>query len=538
MRAYPAALALCLLCVACTSPDPRPAPGGLPIPTVSPSPAAATDPTLRWAIGEPTAIVPIDATTPDDLLVVDALFDSLTAWNDVLDVRPAVASSWNRADGGATWRFSLRADARFHDGTRVTANHFVRTWNELARRGRAHHHLQDVAGYRGVRRGRSTSLHGVAALDASTLEIRLSRPLAEFPAVVAHPALAPMAAPAVSAAQRDRPIGNGPFRMAEPWAHDRFVRLERVGTVAPVDATGATPLHEVVFQIQDPASAYIAYEQGGVDVATVPPIALAADPAPAEPTTRYRGPGLLQGDLPSTYFLLCNTTQPPCATVHARRGIALAVDRRRVVAEAFHRSAAPGLGVLPAALPGQVNRTCGHCVHDPVGARHLLQRGGVERTRLWISRGGDHRRVARRIQADLAHVGVAIRIKAVGFDRFLSALRSGERGLFRFGWTLDYPTGDNALRPLFHSRGGLNYARYRHRDVDALLDAAATAQNPRRRLALYREAEDLILGRDQAVIPVASLRRRTVVADRVDNLVYGPMGTANLEQVRIVEGGP
>ena len=463
------------------------------------------------------------------------MFDSLTTWDDVLDVRPGVALRWERGGDARTWRFFLRPDAQFHDGTPVTAGHFVRTWNELARTGRANHHLRDVAGYAAVRSGRSIALRGVRALDPATLEVRLTRPLAEFPAVVAHPALAPMPAPADTPAARDNPIGNGPFRMAEPWEHGRFVRLRRAAAPGPPDSSGATPLHEVVFQISDPASAYIAYEQGGLDVATVPPIALAGEDSTVGTTTRYRGPGLLRGDLPSTYFLMCNTAAPPCDTVQARRGISAAIDRRRVVSEAFYRSAAPGRGVLPAALPGHVYRTCPYCVRDPARARRLLERSGVERTRIWISRSGDHRRVARRIQSDLSRVGVTATIKAVGFPRFLAALRRGEPGLFRFGWTLDYPTADNALRPLFHSAGALNYARYRRGDVDALLDAGARATGTSRRIALYREAEDLILGRDQAVIPVASFRRRTVVADRVHNLVYSAMGTANLAEARITD---
>ena len=482
--------------------------------------------------------MPTQATTAEDLLVVDALFDSLTAWDDGLATRPSVARRWTRRDGGRTWRFFLRRSARFSDGTRVRAGDFVRTWNELARNGRAHHHLRDVVGYADVRRGTAGRLRGVRAVDETTLEVRLVRPLAEFPAVVAHPALGPMRHPVASPAQRERPVGNGAFEMAEPWARGRFVRLTRRGRPPAPDATGATPLHEVVFQFADPASAYIAYEQGGVDVATIPPVALTAEEPPATPTTRYRGPGLLRGDLPTTYFLVCNVRRSPCRDVRARRGLTLALDRRRIVAAAFHQSAVAGWSATPPALPAFGRRTCLQCIHEPARARTLLARSGIERTSVWISTGGDHERVAEHIRADLARVGVSAQIKAVPFPRFATALRKGRPGLFRFGWTLDYPTADNALRPLFHSRGEANHTRYARRDVDRLLDRAAGVADQDRREALYRRAENLIVGRDQAVIPIAALRRRTVVADRVRDLAYGPMGTANLTRVRIVDPVP
>ena len=153
----------------------------------------------------------------------------------------------------------MRPTARFSDGTRVTPASFVRTWTALARRGRAHHHLQDVVGYDEVRRGQAVTLAGVSAPERATLKVRLTRPLAQFPAVVAHPALAPMKAVPPASAAETMPVGNGPFRMAEPWARGDFVRLTRAGEAERRDPLRGTPLHEVVFQVQDPASAYIAY---------------------------------------------------------------------------------------------------------------------------------------------------------------------------------------------------------------------------------------------------------------------------------------
>ena len=536
-----AAALLCLLCVACPG-DPPPPAAVTPAAEPAPSPStAAADPTLRWAIGEPTSLVPIHAVTPDDLLVVDALYDGLTRWDENLRPAPSVARRWQGRDGGRTWRFVLRRGARFSDGSPVTAASFVRTWTALARSGAAHHHVRDIAGYRAVRSGRAPHLAGVRARGATILEVRLRRPVSEFPTVAAHPALAPMRPDELAGRASDEPIGNGPFRMAEPWAHGRFVRLRAVGEPRTADSLGS-PVHEVVFTIADPVSAYIAYEQGAVDVATVPPGGLLADPPPAAPVTRYRGPGLLTGELPTVYLLVFNTRRAPFDTVRARRGVALALDRSRLVRDVFEANASPGWSAAPPVLPGGRRRSCLFCTHDPPRARRLLRAAGVQRLTLWISRGGDHEVVAERVRRDLAAVGVTLTVRALGFRQFQRMLARGEAGLYRFGWTADYPTLDNALRPLFHSsaspaRGGANYGRYRNRTVDLLLDRAARSRSHEARLRLYRRVEDLVLARDQAVVPVATLRRRTVVADRIRNLTYGPMGTVNWRKVRIAQRG-
>ena len=408
----------------------------------------------------------------------------------------------------------------------------------MAARGAAHHHLRDVEGYAAVRAGTASTLSGVRAVGEHTLRVELSRPVAEFPAVVAHPALAPMPRGAdASAAAREQPVGNGPFQMAEPWARGGFVRMTRVSP-GPRDGPGV-PLHEVVFQISDPASAYIAYEQGGVDVAPVPPGALTADPPPADRRSRYRGPGLLTGELPALYLLAFRMTTPPFDDVRVRRGVSLALDRERLVETAFEGNAAPGWSIVPPSVPDGRRRACLRCVHDPSRATRLLRAAGVQRLTLWISTGGDHELLARQVRHDLRAVGVDVRIRAVSFARFRRALRRGLPGLYRFGWSLDYPTADNALRPLFHSSAlrsasGANVFGYRRADVDRLLDRAAGAGD-RARQRLYWAAEDLILDRDQAVIPLAVLRRRTVVADRIRGLTYGPFGTADLTRVRVLD---
>ena len=493
-------------------------------------------------IDEPTAIVPQDAVTPDDLLVVDALFDSLTSWDEDLDVQPAAAMRWSASRNGRTWRFELRRDATFHDGTPVTAGSFVAAWSAMARSGVAHHHLRDVVGYPAARRGRPGALRGLRALGDRTLQVRLRSPHYDFPAVVGHPALAPVPTPVdTSSTFREQPVGNGTFRMAEPWAHGRFVRLARAAEAPDPEGPGRL-LDEVIFRIQDAAGGYIALEQGRVDVTSLPAGALSGevDEDPPRRTTAYQGPGLLRGVLAATYFLTFDTRRPPFDDVEVRRAVSLALNRRAVARDAFGGNAAPGVTTVPSVVPGGRQRTCLRCIHAPAAAREALRAAGVERLDLWINEGGEHELVARQIREDLAAAGVRLRVRAVPFRDYLDAMRQGSSGLFRFGWSLDYPTLDNGLRPLFHSRatpdnGGANYGRYRNPQVDRLLDGARSTPDPSLRRDLLRRAEDVAVGADQAVIPVVVLRRRTVVADRVRGLVYGPLGTADLATVRVVD---
>ncbi len=57
--------------------------------------------------------------------IADALFEGLTRWHpETLEPLPAVAKSWDISDDQRTYTFHLRADARWSDGSSVTADDF------------------------------------------------------------------------------------------------------------------------------------------------------------------------------------------------------------------------------------------------------------------------------------------------------------------------------------------------------------------------------------------------------------------------------
>ncbi|MGB8712301.1 MAG: ABC transporter substrate-binding protein, partial [Onishia taeanensis] len=82
--------------------------------------------TLRLAImGEPASLDPhkISGTWEND--VVGDLFEGLVTEAADGERIPGVATSWDVAEDGKTYTFKLREDAKWSDGTQVTAEDFV-----------------------------------------------------------------------------------------------------------------------------------------------------------------------------------------------------------------------------------------------------------------------------------------------------------------------------------------------------------------------------------------------------------------------------
>ncbi|MPZ86676.1 MAG: hypothetical protein GEU81_01120 [Nitriliruptorales bacterium] len=524
----------------------------LPVTSPDPSPSATSGPardTFRYAIQEPASILPGDVADDGGLAVVDAVFDSLTTWDPEGTLIPAAAARWESNDEATVWTFNLRPGATWHGPERdpVTAADFVYAWNRAVADGVAGYHLEDVAGYGEVRDGSASSLSGVRALDERTLEVRLSGPFADFPAVVAHAALGPLPRERLEADPEGfalAPIGNGPFALAEPWAKEQFIRVSRYERWRNGERAA---LAEVLFQIRDPETAYVAFQQGRMDFTTLPPAVL--DQARERYAASEAGrdspdaPTVLDDRSAELYFLGMDLETPPFDRVEVRRALSLAIDREAIARAVRSGNADPARAAAPAAVPDARLRTCNACRYDPDIARQMLAEADVTELELWFNPGGGHEQVAELLTEQLADVGVTLTARKTedggdgAFAAYLQRLRERGAGLFRFGWILDYPILDDALRPLLSGSlagadGAANYGRYRQEDVDELLDRARAELDVEERHRLYLEAESLALNRDQALIPVVTFRHSAVVSERFEGFELSPVGLADLSRVR------
>lgn len=554
MRRLAGGLALVVVLAACQSPQVPSTPpmGAPPTPAGDPPESSADGGTLRYAIAEPTAIVPGEAVGSAALAVVDALFDSLTYWalerpgppSPQLEVRPAAAVSWSSDEDARTWTFALRPGAMFHDQTPVTAEDFKFAWEVAVGLDRVGYHLRDVEGYDALLRGEADELAGVTAVDELTLEVRLAASNAAFPAVAGHPALGPLPHARWEEdadAFRERPVGNGPFAASEAWVREQFVR------VSPFEGwrnrVAKPSVTEVIFQILDPDTAYLAFQQGRIDFAELPPGALAdAEEHYEESADGYTGPGILRGDVPVLYYLGFNVTRPPFDEPAVRRAVSQAIDRAAIASGALDGSVRSARSLVPPVLPGaDRGGLCRMCRYDPDAAEEVFAERGITELVLWLNEEGGHERIARALRRDLQRVGVRLELRIEDFPDHLAALKAGEAGLFRFGWAVDYPTLDNALYPILHSsaigdgEAAHNYGRYRDSDVDALLDQARATLDDDERHARYAEAADLALNRDHALAPLFTYRHTAVASDRLEGLVYNAMGLADLVTVSIAQ---
>lgn len=110
---------------------------------------------------------------------------------------PGVAESWDNKDA-KVWTFHLRKDAKWSDGTPVTAQDFVYSWQRIVDPNTASpysSYLQygRIEGIDAILQGKKpvTEL-GVKAIDAHTLEVTLSESVPYFYKLLTHQSTSPV----------------------------------------------------------------------------------------------------------------------------------------------------------------------------------------------------------------------------------------------------------------------------------------------------------------------------------------------------------
>ena len=122
-------------------------------------------------------------------------------------------------------------------------------------------------------------------------------------------------------------------------------------------------------------------------------------------------------------------------------------------------------------------------------------------------------------------LGVEARLTAVEFKSLLQDIDRGDVEVFRSSWQGDYNDAYTFAQYL-KSNFGINLPRYRSKEYDSLVDAAAVEIDTARRSELLQSAERVVL-RDHPLMPIYFYVNKHLVKPEVDgwydnamNVVY------------------
>jgi len=498
--------------------------------------------TFNFYISEPAFIDPVNLQESEGTQVGQAIFDSLVTFDPITsEVMPAAAETWESNEDATVWTFTLVEGATFHNGDPVTAADFKYAWERICNpvnESEISYHLSAVKGYDEMQDGSATELPGVVVVDDTTLEVTLNYSFADFDHVVGHPALAPVPASAVEAGEfGEMPIGNGPFKMSEPWAHDQYIKVEKFA-----EYYGDAPwIDGIEFKIvADQDTAFLEFQAGNMDFVPIPTgqIQATVDQYGESPDGYTVNPGeqVALGTELATYFLLMNNEDEVLSDPVVRRALSLAVDRQAICTTVFEDTRVPATGIAPDGIFGFQENGFEYARYDVEEAKTLLAEAGYPdgegfpTITLSYNSGAGHEDILQLVQQDFAAIGIEAELEGTEWAAYLDKLDAKDYMVGRLGWIADYPIMDNFLYPLFKTGSGDNYSGYSNPEVDAKLEAARSTTDDDERIEMYREIESMI-GEDAPLMPLMYYRHTRVASDRVMDGVFSATGLFDFQNV-------
>lgn len=449
---------------------------------------------------EPDTIDPALNSSVDGGTLCNHAFEGLTRLDkDGATYVEGQAESWDISEDGLVYTFHLRDGLKWSDGSDLTANDFVYSWNRAINPDTAadYEYMFDVVD------GYDKKELNVVAEDEKTLVVTLASKTPYFLELCAFPAYFPVkqdivdAAPDTWATDTSTYVGNGPYKLVE-WKHDSYMLYEQNENYWDVENLGPKEIKFVL--MEDSNSQLAAYESG--EVLFVDDCPVAEIPAQKEKDDFY-----MEGQI-GTYYVSYNTQNEYLSDPLVRKALTLAVDRTYICEQIGQAGQQPAGAYVPTGLTdadaSKEFREVGGDYYDPTDyegnvelAKKALEEAGYPNgeglpTFNYLTNDSQgHVDIAEALQDMWSKIGVNITIDTQEWNTFLNTRKDGQYDIARNGWLGDYNDPISFL-DMWVTGGGNNDAQWSNAGYDALIKDIKKTSDPAERIKAMHDAEDII----------------------------------------------
>lgn len=425
---------------------------------------------------------------------------------------PGVAEKWENKDF-KVWTFHLRKDAKWSDGTPVTAQDFVYSWQRLANPNTAspyasylqYGHIVNIddiiAGKKPV-----TDL-GVKALDDHTFEVTLSEPVPYFYKLLVHSSVSPVPKAAVEKygekwTQPANIVTNGAYKLKD-WVVNERIVLERNANYWD---NAKTVINQVTYlPIASEVTDVNRYRSGEIDMTyNNMPIELFQKLKKEIPNEVHVDPYLC------TYYYEINNQKAPFNDVRVRTALKLAMDRDIIVNKVKNQGDLPAYSFTPP-------YTDGAKLVEPEWFKWSQEKRNEEAKKLLAEAGYTaekpltfnllyntsdlHKKLAIAAASIWKkNLGANVKLENQEWKTFLDTRHQGNYDVSRAGWCADYNEPTSFLNMVL-SDSSNNTVHYKSPAFDKLIADTLKVTDEALRSELYSKAEQQ-LDKDSAIVPV------------------------------------
>lgn len=533
---------------------------GGPGPGTNPTATSATTPTgparrppaqqiLRYPMSQTSDLQTMDPALDQDTasdFAIKAVFTGLVEFNDQAQVVNELASSHQVSSDGLTYTFNIKSNAKFSDGTAVTADDVAfsidRTMQPATKSAVASY-MSLLKDYDKLIHGKVSTLIGdsIIVVDPHTIKLIISKPAAYFLSTMTYSSWYTVEKKLVLKYMSNwtdhlaEGGGAGPY-MVQSWNHNKGVDM-----VPDPYWYGSAPKiqHLEYYQSGDFDTTYRAYQANQFDYATVPPAQLASAKSSPE---FHEFPNLV------TTYLAMNYLTKPFDNIKIRQAFALAINRDVLASTLLKGSVSPCWCFVPPGMPGHSNIIGPDNVTSTAGdqtkARQLFQQGLSEehytsasalppiKLTYYASSATVTQYVSAIAQMWKLTLGISITTQTLDFPKLnetVTSTQDNPNGLqmWRASWQADYTDPQDWLSVFFLPKADNNDTNYgqntsqaasEQQQVQQALQRADIDQNSTSRLSTYEDAEQKIIN-DVGLIPLWQPKNQVMIKPYVYGIV-------------------
>jgi peptide/nickel transport system substrate-binding protein len=402
---------------------------------------------------------------------------------------PGLAESWTISDDGLTYTFTLRDGITFHDGTPITAEAVVRSLSRYT-------NTEDPSYTEGfyMQGGHGAgNWASLTATDEKTVQLVLTAPDSTQLHRLSRPSAYVISSSALDKFGGDigtNYVGAGPFMI------ERFTPGQEAALV-PFEGyyAGRPYLDQMVIRAYpDEASILAALESGEVNFTTYAPFTAVSRLQGAGTTKVEIGPPLV--DL----FVGASAKNSPTDNLDIRLAVNYAINREALILAGLDGYAEMPASILSPTDLGFDPSGSAISTYNPDLAKEHIAKSGLptpiqvdlafESNRFWPG-------LAELIKADLEAVGFQVNLDRLDTGTFWG--KAGEGALqLSINQRSTFVPDPNDKVSILHSvqaPGGQTWHELlpKAKEMDTLIDAGLSEQDPEKRVAIYKELQALAL---------------------------------------------
>lgn len=457
---------------------------------------------------------------------------------------PAIAESYDLSDDGLTYTFHIRSDAKWSNGTPVTAADFVFAWQRAVDPAVASEYaymLSDIGQIKNaaeiIAGDMDKSELGVTAVDDTTLQVELNVPVSYFLSLMYFPTFYPVneeffnSCGDTFATSPETTLSNGAFILD---SYEPAATAFHLTKNADYYDAGRVQLSGLNYQvIQDSQQALMSYQTGALDTTLVN--GEQVDQVKDDPEFKTVGAGYLWYVSPNMDAV------PELANLNVRLALTMAIDRDAITGDVLKDGSAPTYTAVPpefAAGPdgsdfsADQEKFADVCTCDATSAADYWTKGleelGITELSLDMVVDADDapQKVAQVLkeQWETTLPGLTVNLVVEPKKQRVQDMQDGNYQLGLTRWGPDYADPMTYLG-MWVSGNSNNYGLWSNADYDAIIDECTTGDlctDVEGRWERLYDAEQIVM--DEAVIfPLYTQCNAEMLSSKVTGVEYHPV---------------